>query len=115
MHLRKEGEDESFIFDCLDDYVNENRQVQLKSSGSPFEESDIHDDQETPTELVELDLVLRDCVPVIKRFSGGGTVIVDGGTVFVTFICNKDDVPGLQQYPRHIMSWSSLVYNDQPS
>ncbi|CAM9002547.1 unnamed protein product [Rhodiola kirilowii] len=65
-----------------------------------------------PTELVELDLVLRDCVPGIKRFSGGGTVIVDGGTVFVTFICNKDDVPGLQQYPRHIMSWSSLVYNE---
>ncbi|KAL9684225.1 hypothetical protein QQ045_021660 [Rhodiola kirilowii] len=65
-----------------------------------------------PAELLELDLVLRDCVPVIKRFSGGGTVIVNGGTVFVTFICNKDAVPGLQPYPRPIMSWSSLVYNE---
>uniref|UniRef100_A0A7N0VFV4 BPL/LPL catalytic domain-containing protein n=1 Tax=Kalanchoe fedtschenkoi TaxID=63787 RepID=A0A7N0VFV4_KALFE len=65
-----------------------------------------------PAELLELDLVLRDHVPVIKRFTGGGTVIVDSGTVFVTFICNKDAVPGLQPYPRPIMSWSSLVYNE---
>lgn len=47
---------------------------------------------------------------MIRRFTGGGTVIVDHGTIFVSFICNKDDVPNVQPYPRPIMSWSSLIY-----
>lgn len=64
-----------------------------------------------PIELLEINSVLRDKVPVIKRFTGGGTVIVDHGTIFATFICNKDDVPSVQPYPRPIMSWSSLVYS----
>ncbi|XP_037492937.1 uncharacterized protein LOC105635929 [Jatropha curcas] len=65
-----------------------------------------------PSELLEIGPVLRDHVPVIKRFTGGGTVIVDGGTIFVTLICNKDDVPGVQPYPPSIMSWSGLLYNE---
>lgn len=65
-----------------------------------------------PAELLEIKPVLHDQVPVIKRFTGGGTVIVDSGTIFVTFICNKDAVPDLQPYPRPIMSWSSLIYNE---
>lgn len=64
-----------------------------------------------PAELLEVDLVLRHQVPVIKRFTGGGTVTVDHGTIFVTFICNRDAVPGLQLYPRPIMSWSSQLYS----
>ncbi|XP_008239929.1 PREDICTED: lipoate-protein ligase LplJ [Prunus mume] len=64
-----------------------------------------------PAELLELDLVLRDQIPVIRRFTGGGTVTVDHNTVFVTFICNADAVAGLQPYPRPIMSWSSLLYS----
>ncbi|ONI08698.1 hypothetical protein PRUPE_5G195000 [Prunus persica] len=64
-----------------------------------------------PAELLEIDLVLRDQIPVIRRFTGGGTVTVDHNTVFVTFICNADAVAGLQPYPRPIMSWSSLLYS----
>ncbi|KAJ4707427.1 Lipoate-protein ligase A [Melia azedarach] len=64
-----------------------------------------------PQELLEIGSVLRDRVPVIKRFTGGGTVVVDKETVFVTLICNKDDVPGVQPYPRSIMSWSGLLYD----
>lgn len=64
-----------------------------------------------PSELLEIGSVLKDNVPVIRRFTGGGTVIVDKGTVFVTLICNKDSVPDLQPYPRPIMSWSGLLYN----
>lgn len=55
--------------------------------------------------------MLQDRVPVVRRFSGGGTVIVDSGTIFVTFICNKEAVPNVQPYPRPIMSWSSLIYD----
>uniref|UniRef100_A0ACD5V1T6 Uncharacterized protein n=1 Tax=Avena sativa TaxID=4498 RepID=A0ACD5V1T6_AVESA len=62
------------------------------------------------SELVEIQPVLRDHVPVIRRFSGGGTVIVDQGTVFVTFICNKTAVDGLQPFPRDIMSWTGQLY-----
>ncbi|KAL9266904.1 Inactive lipoate--protein ligase 2-like protein [Drosera capensis] len=63
------------------------------------------------SELLDVNSVLCDQIPVIRRFTGGGTVIVDDGTVFVTFICNKDAVPGLQPYPRPIMAWSSLIYD----
>ncbi|KAL4566516.1 hypothetical protein LXL04_030632 [Taraxacum kok-saghyz] len=62
-------------------------------------------------ELVEITPVLQDKIPVIRRFTGGGTVIVDDGTIFVSFICNKSDVPDVQPYPRPIMSWSSLIYS----
>nr|GEW98326.1 putative lipoate-protein ligase A [Tanacetum cinerariifolium] len=64
-----------------------------------------------PAELVEISSVLEDRIPVIRRFTGGGTVIVDHGTIFVTFICNQNDVPKVQPYPRPIMSWSSLLYS----
>jgi len=56
--------------------------------------------------------VLRDDIPVIKRFTGGGTVIVDNGTIFTALICNKDDVPGVQPYPRPIMSWTGQLYGE---
>ncbi|KAM3370976.1 hypothetical protein ACQJBY_018373 [Aegilops geniculata] len=62
------------------------------------------------SELVEIRPVLQDHVPVVRRFSGGGTVIVDQGTVFVTFICNKTAVAGLQPFPRDIMSWTGQLY-----
>ncbi|KAK1320088.1 hypothetical protein QJS10_CPA03g00708 [Acorus calamus] len=63
-----------------------------------------------PSELIEVESVLKDGIPVVKRFSGGGTVIVDSGTVFVSFICNKGDIPGLQPYPSPIMSWTVQLY-----
>ncbi|KAJ0042854.1 hypothetical protein Pint_19202 [Pistacia integerrima] len=65
-----------------------------------------------PSELLEVGSILRDQVPVIRRFTGGGTVVVDNGTVFVTLICNKDAVPGVQPYPRSVMYWSGLLYNE---
>jgi len=30
-------------------------------------------------------------IPVVKRYSGGGTVVVDSSTCFVSFICNQKD------------------------
>lgn len=62
------------------------------------------------TELLDVKSVLQERIPVIKRFTGGGTVIVDSGTVFVTLICSKEAVSGLQPYPRPIMSWSGHFY-----
>lgn len=39
-------------------------------------------------ELVDESLCCRDKIPIIRRYSGGGTVVVDKNTVFVTFIMN---------------------------
>ncbi|CAA7055383.1 unnamed protein product [Microthlaspi erraticum] len=63
-------------------------------------------------ELVELEPVIRDRIPVIKRFTGGGTVIVDENTLFVSLICNRNDVPNVQPYPRSVMAWSGSLYSD---
>lgn len=64
------------------------------------------------SELVEVKPVLQDHIPVIRRFTGGGTVIVDQNTIFVTMICNKDAVSNVQPFPRSIMSWSGLLYSE---
>ncbi|KAF3952490.1 hypothetical protein CMV_021958 [Castanea mollissima] len=64
-----------------------------------------------PAELLEIESVLCDQIPVVRRFTGGGTVLVDPGTIFVTFICNKDAVAGVQPHPQPIMYWSGALYN----
>jgi len=64
------------------------------------------------SELVKVKPVLQDRIPIIKRFTGGGTVVVDHDTIFVTLICNKDAVSNVQPFPRNIMSWSGLLYSE---
>lgn len=56
-------------------------------------------------ELVHLDK-LPGHIPLVRRFSGGGTVIVDEETVFVTFICNKAD-HAFAPYPEPILRWAA--------
>lgn len=62
-----------------------------------------------PEELVDLKQTKEARVPLIKRFSGGGTVIVDENTVFATFICQKElhDFP---PFPEQILQWSAGLY-----
>ena len=48
---------------------------------------------------------------MIKRFTGGGTVVVDENTLFVSLICNRNDVPDVQPYPRSVMAWSGSLYS----
>lgn len=62
-----------------------------------------------PEELVDLEKVRQDNIPLIKRFSGGGTVIVDEGTLFVSFICQKQLHP-FPAFPEAIMRWSDALY-----
>lgn len=50
-------------------------------------------------------------LPILKRFSGGGTVVVDQNTCFVTFICNKKEFD-FPPYPEKIMSWTSEIYQE---
>jgi lipoate---protein ligase len=60
-------------------------------------------------ELIDCVKAAQNHIPLIKRFSGGGTVIVDGNTLFITFICQKQmhDFPA---YPEPIMRWTEGIY-----
>lgn len=63
-----------------------------------------------PEELLDRARVTQDAIPVIKRFSGGGTVYIDPQTVFASLICNSAtiDVP-LQ--PKPLLKWSESFYS----
>lgn len=52
----------------------------------------------------------RDGIVVIRRFSGGGTVIVDADTQFVSLILNAAATPGIQLFPVPLMQWTGELY-----
>lgn len=60
-------------------------------------------------ELVHIEKAASYNIPLIKRFSGGGTVVVDHNTVFVTFIFAKN-THSFPAYPEPIMRWSEDFY-----
>lgn len=49
-------------------------------------------------------------LPVIRRFSGGGTVVVDENTLFVTWICNTSDT--VEGFPDRIFKWTESLYKN---
>ncbi len=61
-------------------------------------------------ELLNLALLQKSPIPVVRRFSGGGTVMVDANTLFVTFICRHDALPISPCYPEPIMRWTEQLY-----
>lgn len=82
-----------------------------------------------PEKLIHVDAARRSGMDIVKRFTGGGTVVVDDDTLFVGFVCNKDVVsaePGVdagsaadatelgaegrQLYPRALMEWTARLY-----
>lgn len=60
-------------------------------------------------ELVHIDQARELDIPIIKRFSGGGTVIVDEDTLFITFIFNSQDVL-VPCFPEPIYQFSEIIY-----
>lgn len=60
-------------------------------------------------ELLNLPKLQQSPIPVIRRFSGGGTVVVDQHTCFVTFICNSTDVD-VQGTPDKMIRWTGTFY-----
>ena len=59
-------------------------------------------------ELLAVDPV-NSSVPIIRRFSGGGCVVVDPATFFVTMICNVEgDRPSA--FPQDVARWNAELY-----
>lgn len=59
--------------------------------------------------LINRPLIQYKPVPVIRRFSGGGTVFIDEHTHFVTFICNSVEV-GISCFPDKVLKWTASLY-----
>lgn len=62
-----------------------------------------------PEELVDIQAAKKKNVLMIKRFSGGGTVVVDEDTLFSSFIFEKDTF-AFPPFPEHILKWSANFY-----
>jgi len=60
--------------------------------------------------LVDVDAARAARVPVARRFTGGGTVMTDEGTVFASFVSARGAAAGAPAYPRDIMAWSAALY-----
>jgi lipoate---protein ligase len=60
-------------------------------------------------EWVDCTKAAENKIPLIKRFSGGGTVIVDEETLLITFICQKQ-LHNFPAYPEPIMRWTEQIY-----
>lgn len=58
-----------------------------------------------PTQLIDQEALEKTSIPVIRRSSGGGTVLVGPDTLFISFILNKTALP-VQAFPQEIMEWS---------
>lgn len=59
-----------------------------------------------PEDVIDLSKTTKDNIPIIQRFSGGGTVIVDENTLFVTFIFQKN-THTFELYPKTILEWTA--------
>ncbi len=61
-------------------------------------------------ELINFEQVREKSIPIIRRFTGGGTVIVDANTCFVTLICNTSST-GIDPFPEKVHRWAEALYN----
>jgi lipoate-protein ligase A len=64
-----------------------------------------------PELLIDQEKLKKEPLPLIKRFSGGGTVVVDQDTLFVTFIFQKERLP-FPAYPEPILRWTETLYKE---
>lgn len=64
-----------------------------------------------PKDLLDLEKVHKDQIPVIRRYSGGGTVFIDENTLFVSFLFQKE-THSFPAFPERIMRWSAELYHE---
>lgn len=60
-------------------------------------------------EMIDASALEARRVPVIRRFSGGGTVVVDEHTFFITWIANSEET-GVECCPKKVLEWTADLY-----
>lgn len=61
-------------------------------------------------ELVNFEALKTYPMPIIRRFSGGGTVIVEENTLFISFIFDKSTL-NLGTCPQELLNWTGSIYH----
>jgi len=64
-----------------------------------------------PEELLSAVFMRTAPLPLIRRFSGGGTVVVDQGTIFSTLICNSQEIE-VSCFPEQVLQWTKPLYEN---
>ena len=62
-----------------------------------------------PERLLDAVQLKKRPVPVVRRFTGGGTVVVNGGVVVTSLIVDKG-CEACAPFPRDIMKWTESIY-----
>ena len=60
-------------------------------------------------EVIDLQAHAACPIPIIKRYSGGGTVVIEPTTVLVTLILNHEVIPTLP-FPKDVLKWTEDLY-----
>lgn len=67
-----------------------------------------------PDVMVHQDDAEQQGVPLIKRFSGGGTVVVDKDTIMMSIIIHGERaLPHVERFPKPIMEWCESILSDE--
>jgi lipoate---protein ligase len=62
-----------------------------------------------PEQVIDFNKFQEKPVPLIRRFSGGGTVFIDENSVMATFICDQADMQ-VPCFPQPVLQWSENFY-----
>lgn len=61
-----------------------------------------------PEKVIDRSHFLKNPIPIIRRYSGGGTVVVEPETLFLTWIWNHENVP-ISPFPKEVLHWTGSL------
>lgn len=61
-------------------------------------------------DLIDLEKASLANIPIIRRYSGGGTVVIEENTILTSFILQKEDFP-YNPFPEPLLSWSAEFFS----
>jgi lipoate-protein ligase A len=62
-----------------------------------------------PHEVIDFESHKSNPIPIIRRYSGGGTVVIEPTTILVTLILNHGTFPTLP-FPKDVLKWTEELY-----